>query len=318
MDEFEVIKNYFSRGSISDDVRTGIGDDCAIVSPPSGRDLVMSIDTMVEGVHFPKGAKAKGIGSRAMATALSDLAAMGARPHWFTLALTMPETDEHWLSDFSDGLFSVANTHECCLIGGDTTRGPLTITVQVHGSVETGKAIRRAGAQPDDMIFVTGCLGDGGAVLKLMSCDITVRPDAQEYLYERFYNPRPRIQEGEMLSGVASAAIDISDGLLTDLEKLCRASGVGAVIDTDRLPISKLWRESTEDDKALHWALSAGDDYELCFTVPKKHFGVVEQWIKDGRLKATPIGKITNNLDVSVVRHARAYNVESKGYMHFA
>lgn len=317
MDEFGLINTYFARARVGGDVLLGIGDDCAIVQPPEGRHLVMSIDTLVDGVHFPKGTGAERIGVRAMCTALSDLAAMGARPHWFTLALTLPEADPEWVAAFSDGVFSIANRHECSLIGGDTTRGPLCISVQVHGSVEPGKALRRSGARPDDIIYVTGNLGDGAAALAVLQKKLTVSTGVFSYLLKRFYAPTPRLQEGEMLVGIASAAIDISDGLYADLGKICEASAVGALVDVGRLPISELWRNYTTEGQRQDWALNGGDDYQLCFTVPREQVGEVESWISEGKITATPIGKITHKQELLLLKSGKPYELVHKGYDHF-
>ena len=252
-----------------------------------------------------------------MCAALSDLAAMGARPHWFTLALTLPQADPAWLTGFSDGVFSIANRHECCLIGGDTTRGPLCISVQVHGSVAPGKALRRSGAKPDDIVYVTGNLGDGAAALAVIEKKMTVSTGVFSYLLKRFYAPTPRITEGEMLVGTASAAIDVSDGLYADLSKICQASAVGALVDVSRLPISEHWRNYTTEGKRQEWALTGGDDYQLCFTVPREQVAEVESWIREGRITATPIGKITRKQDLLLVKNGRPYELERKGYDHF-
>lgn len=317
MDEFTLIQNYFARAQVGTDVRTGIGDDCAVVALPPGRDLVVSIDTMVEGVHFPVATEPEKIGVRVLSAALSDLAAMGASAHWFTLALTLPEADPNWISAFSDGLFSVANQHGCSLIGGDTTRGPLCISVQVHGSVPAGNALRRSGAHPGDIIYVTGTLGDGAAALAVLNKDLTVRTSVFDYLLKRFYAPTPRLREGEMLLGTASACIDISDGLYADLSKICAASGVGAAVDLGRLPGSTLWREYTHEDQRYRWMLAGGDDYELCFTVPKAHLPEIEHWIRDHKLAATPIGKITHKLGMHLVKNGQPYTLEHQGFNHF-
>ncbi|MCR6652488.1 MAG: thiamine-phosphate kinase [Cellvibrionaceae bacterium] len=317
MDEFGLINTYFARAPIGSDVLQGIGDDCAVVNPPEGRQLVMSIDTMVDGMHFPYGTAPERIGVRVMCAALSDLAAMGARPHWFTLALTLPEADPDWVAAFADGVFSIANRYECSLIGGDTTRGPLCITVQVHGSVEPGKALRRAGARPDDIVYVTGNLGDGAAALKVIEKKMTVAPGSFSYLLKRFYAPTPRIIEGEMLVGTASAAIDVSDGLYADLAKICEASGVGAMIDVARLPISEHWSSYTNEAQAQEWALTGGDDYQLCFTVPREQVGKLENWIREGRIVATAIGKITNKHELLLVKNGKPFELERKGYDHF-
>lgn len=317
MDEFGLIQRYFARAQVGGDVLVGIGDDCAVVRPPADRHLVMSIDTMVEGVHFPVGTRPERIGARVMCAALSDLAAMGAQPHWFTLALTIPHADPDWVSEFSDGVFSISKHHECCLIGGDTTRGPLSISVQVHGSVAPGKALRRSGALPGDIVYVTGNLGDAAAALSVIQKEMTVSASVMAYLHKRFYAPTPRILEGELLVDTASAAIDISDGLCADLSKICEASAVGALVDVSRLPISELWRNYTHEGKCLAWALSGGDDYQLCFTVPRTQVAKVESWIKQGKLFATAIGKITSKPGLLLMKNGKAYEPESRGYNHF-
>ena len=317
MDEFSLIQKYFSRGHISNDVIVGIGDDCAIVEPPVGRQLVMSIDTQVAGVHFPMDAEPGQIGARALCTALSDLAAMGATAHWFTLALTLPDADPDWLSGFSDGMMAVANQHGCCLIGGDTTRGPLCISIQVHGSVPSGGALQRSSAAPEDIIFVTGHLGDGAAALAVIEKKLTVGPAAFEYLINRFYNPIPRLREGVLLLGTATAAIDISDGVLADVRKICEASGVGAVVDVNRLPVSERWRDGVNEDKRREWALAGGDDYELCFTVPRASLHVVDTWIRKHKIVATPIGKMTNRQGVVLMKDGKNYELQKEGFDHF-
>lgn len=317
MDEFALIQRYFASARRSGDVLTGIGDDCAVVQPPAGRHLVMSIDTMVEGVHFPASAAAEHIGARVMCGALSDLAAMGAQAHWFTLALTVAEADERWLAGFSEGLLSVADAHACCLIGGDTTCGPLTVSVQVHGSVAPGQALLRSGARPGDALYVTGCLGDGAAALAVLQGRLQVDDTAAKYLHQRFYRPMPQLLAGALLAGVASAAIDVSDGLCADLEKICHASSVGAQVDVSRLPIAEIWREQATADECLQWALAGGDDYQLCFTVPQTQMGKVDAWIASGVLDASAIGEITGLSGVSLVNEGRPYQPASRGYNHF-
>ncbi|MBC6904028.1 thiamine-phosphate kinase [Saccharophagus sp. K07] len=317
MDEFDLINTYFARAPLGTDVLLGIGDDCAIVQPPEGRQLVMSIDTMVDGVHFPHGTAPERIGVRAMCAALSDLAAMGARAHWFTMALTLPESDPEWVSAFAEGVFSVANRYECSLIGGDTTKGPLCVTVQVHGSVEPGKALRRSGARPDDVIYVTGNLGDGAAALAVIQKQLTVSAGTYSYLLKRFYAPTPRIPEGEMLVGMASAAIDVSDGLYADLGKICEASGVGAVVEVTSLPISEHWRSYTTEGQSQQWALTGGDDYQLCFTVPSEHAPRLDSWIAEGRINATAIGRITHKQELLLVKNGKPFELERRGYDHF-
>ena len=317
MDEFALIRQYFAKATQNESVALGIGDDCALLIPPVGKRLAVSMDTLVEGVHFPVGAPAKDIATRALATALSDLAAMAAEPLWFTLGLTLPAANEAWISDFCDSLLALANTHQCCLVGGDLTRGPLTLTVQVHGAVEQGQALRRSGAKPDDIIYVTGNLGDGAAALAVLQQKITLRKNAQDYLYQRFYNPTPRLREGQLLASLAHSAIDISDGLYADLTHICQASAVGAMVDVNRLPISEHWCKNVSREQALTWAISGGDDYELCFTVPRSQTPLLETWIKSGRINATAIGKITHKPEVYMVNNGKAMALATEGYKHF-
>jgi thiamine-monophosphate kinase len=317
MDEFTLIRRNFAKAIVNESVELGIGDDCALLIPPPGKLLAVSMDTMVAGSHFPEEAPAKLIATRALATALSDLAAMGAEPLWFTLGLTLPVADQEWVSEFCDGLLQFSDVHQCVLVGGDITRGPLTITVQVHGAIEPGKALKRSGAQPDDIIYVTGSLGDGAAALAMLLQQFTVRKTSQNYLNERFYRPTPRLREGQMLAGTASAAIDISDGLFADLGHICHASGVGAMVNVNRLPLSEHWRSSVSLDQALSWAITGGDDYELCFTVPRNNVTKVEDWIREERLIATAIGKITEKPEIYMINKGKAMEFDMEGYKHF-
>ncbi len=273
--EFELIKRFFAdAGPRCEDVILGIGDDAALVRVPDGTELVVTVDTIVAGVHFPTDTAAEDIGYRALAVNLSDIAAMGAMPAWATLALTLPAADERWLEGFCAGFFSLARAHDVTLIGGDTTAGPLTITVQIMGHVPSGRALRRGGAQPGDSIFVSGHVGDAAAGLALIEKRAgTSREAHRDYLIERFLRPVPRIGLGRALRGVASAMIDVSDGLAADLGHILEASGVGARIDPDQLPLSRALSETFEPKRVLELALGGGDDYELCFTVPPGHEG---------------------------------------------
>jgi thiamine-monophosphate kinase len=271
--EFELIKRFFANaGPRCEDVTLGIGDDAALVRVPDGTELVVTVDTIVAGVHFPPGTGAEDIGYRALAVNLSDIAAMGAMPAWATLALTLPAADERWLEGFCAGFFSLARAHDVTLIGGDTTSGPLTITVQIMGHVPTGKALRRSGAHVGDSIFVSGHVGDAAAGLAL----IEKRADAsdarhRDQLVACFLRPVPRIGLGRALRGLASAMIDISDGLGADLGHILEASGVGARIDSNRLPMSRALTDTFGPKRALELALGGGDDYELCFTLAREH-----------------------------------------------
>ena len=269
----------------------GIGDDAALVNPSPNFQLVVATDTLVESVHFPVDASAEQIATRALCVNLSDMAAMGATPRWFTLALTLEKADAPWLAGFSRGLAQVADEFALALIGGDTTAGPLTISMTLIGEVPVGEALPRAGANVGDSIYVTGTLGDGAAALRLlMSNDERGLVDSERLLM-RFYRPKPQIQVGLKLRGIANACIDISDGLVADLGHICRSSGVSANLWSEKLPIDPELVQRFPK-QALTWALSGGDDYQLCFTVAEADLGLIDALIAQGELDATMIGQI--------------------------
>ncbi|SOB76636.1 thiamine-phosphate kinase [Marinobacter sp. LV10R510-11A] len=292
MGEFELIRQYFMplaglRGSHS--VVVGPGDDCAVQKVPSGSDLVFSIDTLVEGVHFPLNYRPDYLAWRTLAVAASDLAAMGADPACFTLALTLPEVNEPWLRDFTLGLGQAAESFGLALAGGDTTRGPLTLSVQVHGFVEQGSAICRSGARPGDLIVVSGALGDAGAALGYLESQ---SPTADEqFVLERYHHPEPRLTLGVALRHLATAAIDISDGLLADLNHILEASTVGASIKRARVPVSPALTR-LKGNAAIDYALHSGDDYELCATIPKSSWANAPTLLKQ---QLTVIGVIESS-----------------------
>lgn len=260
MDEFELIRRYFTRAGSAPGVAVGVGDDGAVLVPEPGRELVAVVDTLVEDVHFPSDIRPADLGFRAVAVNLSDIAAMAARPRWMTLALTIPQADECWLEGFSAGIREAAG--DVALVGGDTTRGDRTVvSVQIIGDVEAGRALLRSGARVGDTVFVTGTLGDAAAGLELIA-----RGQADAFLAQRYFRPVARVAFGRSLAGRASAAIDISDGLVGDLGKLLSASGVGAEIDVERLPVSDALRAACDERERRRFALSGGDDYELLFT----------------------------------------------------
>lgn len=266
--EFDLIRRFFTEQSIQRaDVPLGIGDDAALLSPPPGQQLAVSVDTLIAGVHFPLDTAAQAVGHKSLAVNLSDLAAMGAEPAWATLALSVPEANTQWLSDFAQGFFELASEHNVQLVGGDTTRGPLSITVQVMGFVAQGQALTRSGAQPGDGIFLTGNIGDAGLGLRLLQQQADARHDSSTKLIHQLNYPTPRIAAGLALRGHATSAIDVSDGLVADLGHVLTASGVGAEVQIDQLPLSTAYQSlaSVDDWQA---AVSAGDDYELCFTLP--------------------------------------------------
>jgi thiamine-monophosphate kinase len=279
LSEFNLIERYFTaRGVRRDDVALGVGDDCALLRVPVGMELAVSIDALVEGRHYPSGTDAVSVGHKALAVGLSDLAAMGAEPAWATLALSLPEADESWLQGFADGLFALAERFRVQLVGGDTVRGPRVISLQLHGLVPQGAALRRDGAREGDLIYVTGTPGDAGLGLELALGQR--RADAADavYLRARLDRPEPRVAAGLQLRGIASAAIDISDGLAADLGHILARSGVGARLELAQLPYSPaLQHLLPEAAERWRYALGGGDDYELCFTVPPERREAAEQ-----------------------------------------
>jgi thiamine-monophosphate kinase len=316
--EFDIIRCYFTRqDSNRSDVITGIGDDAALLQVPAGMELVVCMDTLVDGVHFPTGTPAAAIGHKVLAVNLSDLAAMGAEPAWVTLSITIPASGPHWLADFSQAFFKLADHYQVQLVGGDTTQGPLAVTVQAHGFVPEGLALRRQGAQAGDHIYVTGTLGDAGLALQLAG-------DAGSELQHRLDYPEPRIAAGQALRGIASAAIDVSDGLLADLGHLLESEQLGATLSIDDLPRSTAFRERVKrcgtDARALflELPLSAGDDYELCFTVPEAALQQLEAAQAQFSCACTYIGRVEAAPGIRCYTAAgEAYEPATAGYQHF-
>ena len=278
--EFELIDRFFREaGGRRGDVVLGVGDDGAILRPPEGFDLIAVSDTLVEGVHFPAGAPARSVGHRALAVNLSDIAAMGAVPAWSLLALTLPRADEAWLKEFAEGFSLLALEHEVSLVGGDTTRGPLMIGVPVFGFVPHGLALRRTGGRPGDLLCVSGTPGDAAAGLALLAPDARLGAGdaiSRAALRARFEFPTPRLELGRQLLDIATACIDISDGLVGDIGKLAAASRCAAILDLERVPrsaaLATLVREGVfEEREALRFMLAGGDDYELAFAVPPEN-----------------------------------------------
>ncbi|MEW5756673.1 MAG: thiamine-phosphate kinase [Pseudomonadota bacterium] len=316
--EFSLIASYFSRlGAARDDVRLGVGDDAAIVTVAAGYELAIAVDTMVSGVHFFPDTDPYLIGYKLLAVNLSDMAAMGAEPNWMTLALTVPQADEHWLEDFSKGLADLALAHGVQLIGGDTTRGPLTLSLQIHGLVPQGTALMRKGAQPGDLIFVTGTLGDAGLGLKIAQGALTVSGAERDYLLGRLHRPTPRVELGMALRAVATSAIDVSDGLLADLGHILEASGVGAQIQLEQLPLSNAYRNA-QPEVDYSAALGGGDDYELCFTAPAQQQQNIIERAQKTNTPITCIGTITPAPGIICRLHGNTYQPKLNGYDHFA
>jgi|SRR5690554_2294541 len=298
MGEFELIRRFFqplANKAMTDQLVLGPGDDCAIQRIPEGRDLVFSVDTLVEGVHFPAHYSPFCLGWRALAVATSDLAAMGATPVCFTLALTLPSANQEWLAEFARGLSKASDTFGLALAGGDTTRGPLTLSIQVHGTVERGDAIRRCGARPGDLVCVSGPLGAAGAALDFLDADA---PGLDEQaVLARYHFPEPRLVLGQQLAGKASAAIDISDGLLADLQHILDQSGVGGELDASKIPmLPELNR--LKGAAALNLALTAGDDYELCVTIAPDQYAALAPEVQGGLIV---IGRIQQEPALRVI-----------------
>ncbi len=324
VDEFSLIDTYFARHQRADaGVVLGIGDDCALLSPTPGMDLAVTTDTLVGGVHFPDLGAPRDIGQRSLRVNLSDLAAMGARPRWLQLALTLPDADPEWLFEFSAGLFAVAEQFCCVLVGGNMARGPLSVTITAMGEIPLGSGLTRGGAQVGDSVYVTGSLGDAAAGLSLLSGSKTKfkfesESSLTEYFLGRYWRPTPRLAEGQLLRGIASAAIDISDGLLADLGHIARSSGIGVQVEGDLVPLSDNLITAVGPHQALEWALSAGDDYELCFTVPEGQLGQLASLMEQGQLTATRIGTMVAGSGVSWRDSDGKLSVATRtGYRHF-
>jgi len=312
MNEFAVIQHFFNAQNISrKDVALGIGDDGAIITPPAHQQIVITTDTLVNGVHFPAATLPYDIGYKSLAVNLSDLAAMGATPAWLTLALTLPSIDEQWLKDFSRGFFALAAEYQAQLIGGDLTHGPLAITVQAHGLIPVGQAMQRSAAKSGDLIYVTNTLGDAALGLAVLQKKINLSREYQENILAKLNRPTPQIKIGEQLRGIANAAIDISDGLAADLGHILEKSAVGADIHVDQIPLSKILRDHLNKNDALRFALSGGDDYELCFTVPADKKNLIPQ-------HCTCIGKITDAKKLALRwSDGTKYPLDNAGYQHF-
>lgn len=319
VNEFELIRRFFLRQERGKGVTLGIGDDGAVVVPAHGRSLVAVVDTLIEGVHYPLGFSASDVGFRALAVNLSDIAAMGGTPRWMTLALTLVDADESWLTGFAAGLFEAAAEYDVALIGGDTTRGAQTvISVQLLGDVAPAAILTRAGAQPGDGIYVTGTVGDaaGGLALLKVSSGDDLDSDG-EYLLRRFSRPAARVSCGASIAGRATAAIDLSDGLGTDCLKLLRASDMAGTIDLGLLPVSVPLRRKFGDDRALELALDGGDDYELCFTAGSADDSWLQELAASEGLPIARIGEVRQGAGLRCIRDGKTEPYVDRGYSHF-
>lgn len=319
MKEFELIKNYFTEQAVKrKDVLLGIGDDCAIVAPAEKQNIAVTTDTLVAGVHFPINTTPRAIGHKAIAVNLSDLAAMGAEPSWISVAITLPEVDEQWIGEFCTGLFDLCEYYNVQLIGGDTTQGPLSITVTAQGVVPAGQHITRSGARSGDWLYVTGELGDAALALTHVLGKIKLNKEALAKVKDRLDFPKPRVLAGQALRGYASSAIDLSDGLMADLKHICQASGVGANIVLEKLPLSNELIETLGQEKAIDMALSGGDDYELLFTVSEDKKVGMETALNDTGVKFTCIGQLNPNGKITTTLNSKPTAINVKGFEHFS
>jgi len=309
MDEFQLIQNYFNWPLTDSNVELGVGDDAAIFNLDSGYQLVTTTDTLLEGVHFFKDDSPENIAYKSLAVNLSDIAAMGSIAKWFTLAITLPKLDEIWLKKFSESLKDTSSKYNVCLIGGDTTRGPLSITITMMGVVEKSKAIKRSGANNGDNIYVSGELGDAALCLKRINEG--EKPDKAQMV--KLNRPIPRLDLGNALNGLASSCIDVSDGLEQDLSHIIKASKVGAIIDVQKLPLSQSVVKYIEANNDWSVPLCGGDDYELCFTAPKNFNSEIIKIAKICKIRITKIGVISDSKNLKI----KGYDGQGESYQHF-
>ncbi|OEF23916.1 thiamine-phosphate kinase [Vibrio rumoiensis] len=298
--EFNLIDKYFAaRQSNRDDVQLSLGDDCALLTVPQGYQLAVSTDTVVLGTHFLSDADPADVAYKALMSNISDLAAMGATPAWLSMAISMPEPNEDWLAPFCDSLFALADEHNLQLIGGDTTKGPLTISFTIQGFVPQGKALMRSGAQVGDWIYVSGALGDSHAGLEVILDKSKAEKPFAKHLVRQHFRAQSRIDFAQSLLGIASSCIDISDGLISDIKHILKASRVNAKVHIDKLPVSdELIAFYGNSTQARNTALMSGEEYELCFTIPQKHKAMFDELMAGSDTKAHCIGQIVSRDDI--------------------
>jgi thiamine-monophosphate kinase len=309
--EFDLIQRFFKAGAdamrSSDEkvISLGIGDDCALLKPVAGEEIAITSDMLVEGRHFFMNANPELLGRKALAVNLSDLAAMGAKPIGFTLAIALPKIDTVWLDTFAKGLFAIANQYSCPLIGGDTTAGPLTISITAFGSAPSGKAIRRSGAKVGDDIWISGTVGDARLTLAALRHEINLPENGLKQIEHRMHNPTPRVELGMKVRDIASAALDISDGLLGDLQHILKQSEVSAEVFLNQIPKSAILLKQSEEIQN-QFAACGGDDYEICFTAPIERRSAIDDLSKVLNLPLTRIGSITEKIDA--IQRLRLFN----------
>ena len=313
--EFNLIKKYFTRACKHTDL--GVGDDAALLTVADGMQLVVSTDMSVAGTHFFADAAPYDIGWKALAVNVSDMAAMGAQAKWATLAIALPSVDEAWLAEFSKGFFACADKFGVDLIGGDTTRGPLNISVTIMGEVPTGKALRRDGAQAGDDIWVSGNLGDAALGLAHLQGQVALGSDALEASIDALHRPVPRAALGLALRDIASSCIDISDGLLADLGHILKASNCGAAIDLEKIPCMEFLKNNLEIPQFQAFILAGGDDYELCFTAPKNQHAEIQSLGKSLNLSLTCIARTRMDIGLQAIYKNNEIKLSKQGFDHF-
>lgn len=314
--EFDLIARHFTRPAAN--AVLGVGDDCALIDVTNGMDLAVSTDTMVSGTHFFPDVDPEHLGHKALAVNLSDIAAMGAMPYWATLALTLPNVNHDWLAAFAKGFFDLAQEYDVSLIGGDTTRGPLTMTVTIMGEVPAGAALRRSGAKPGNDIWVSGNIGDAALAVAHRHGRIVLSEEDYREALMRLYEPTPRVSLGQALRGLATSAIDVSDGLLADLTHICRLSGVGATVELAAVPVSSIGSRHIASDAGRTAIVAGGDDYELCFTAHPNSRDSIEDLTDMLGIPLTRIGQVKRGKGVSLLgSDGKAVKVDGRGYDHF-
>jgi thiamine-monophosphate kinase len=315
--EFDLIARHFTRPAAN--AVLGVGDDCALVDITNGMDLAVSTDTMVSGTHFFPDVDPENLGHKALAVNLSDMAAMGAMPYWAMLALTLPTVDHAWLAAFAKGFFDLATDFNVSLIGGDTTRGPLTLTVTIMGEVPAGAALRRNGAKAGNDVWVSGNVGDAALAVAHRHGKLVLSEADYHEAVMRLYEPSPRVALGQALRGMATSAIDISDGLLSDLGHICRLSGVGATVDLGAIPVSAIGARHFNNDAGLTAIVAGGDDYELCFTAPANSRESIADLTDVLGIPLTRIGQIKRGKGVSLLgSDGKPMKIDGRGYDHFS
>lgn len=315
--EFELIARHFTRPAAN--AVLGVGDDCALLDITHGMDLAVSTDTMVSGTHFFPDVNPENLGHKTLAVNLSDMAAMGATPYWAMLALTLPKVDHDWLAAFAKGFFDLAEEFNVSLVGGDTTRGPLALTVTIMGEVPAGAALRRSGAKVGNDVWVSGSIGDAALAIAHHHGRVKLEPADHEEVAMRLYEPTPRVALGQALRGMATAAIDISDGLLADLGHICRLSGVGATVELASIPVSAIGAKHIGSEEGRNIVVAGGDDYELCFTTHPNSRESIQDLTKMLDVRLTRVGQIKRGKGVSLLGlDGKAAKIDGRGYDHFS